>query len=366
MCYPKPGPRCSGHAAARLSRVRERENARRNSLDAHALGWAKFSEIADECEAEIEAAQAEYDATPAGLLELKRRVDQENSDKYPDLEYELRLKIAQDTRARALAAIGRTDEGDISHDSKQNRYTYSTLRTSLPRGGKRLKLGAQGIAESAAASEAWVTDLKPEEMEAIAWITSNGSHVVNDYLANGELKTRKDGTHEFEGRKITQEYLDEQIKLASDAIKRRDSEPVILYRGEHKYPELDNMLVSKYGDPEAYGAEVMERLGHMFKVGETYTAPRFLSSSYDPSTARGFSKQKIVFEMKSKTHGPVAALSAWHNVEREALVPPQTKFKIKDIVMKAEYEPRNEGKFTKTASDTENLNYFFVVQMEEI
>lgn len=67
----------------------------------------------------VDAAQLEYDATPAGMKELKRRIHQgRNMRSAIEAEYELRLKLGEAKRAERLALVRAQDNGDVRHESE--------------------------------------------------------------------------------------------------------------------------------------------------------------------------------------------------------------------------------------------------------
>lgn len=88
MCYPKPGPRCSGHAKARLERAR-------NAAMGMTVTQAERQELLD--------AQDAYDATPAGLSELTRDIAQAAGTRRA-VELEGRLAAAQARRDEQIRA----------------------------------------------------------------------------------------------------------------------------------------------------------------------------------------------------------------------------------------------------------------------
>ena len=110
MCKPKPGPRCSGHALARLERARDADVSRRTN----------------QTKAALMRAQDDYDATPDGISNLGQTVSGLVLEKLPRAaaEVEGRMDAAITRRAAQVEAYrqvtGQTTLGDEPGDGEQD------------------------------------------------------------------------------------------------------------------------------------------------------------------------------------------------------------------------------------------------------
>jgi hypothetical protein len=298
-------------------------------------------------------AQADYDMTPAGMLELARRLGQDRGSKKS--EYALRLTAAKENRRTALAAIGKADVGDVKHERTARKHTYRGLPgTFLPFDEERVAMSPELAKESLRASRQWIGELEADEIEALAWITSNGAGILNGYLSTGEVPRGLDN------RPLTPADLQKYIADGKRAIGKYQSKPVVLYRGESYFPALEKLY--HIDEDPAERAQAVAEVAKVFPVGGTYEPDRFLSTSYDSGIGCDFSQQDVVLEIRSKTHGPVAAISAWANREREAIIAPGTKFKVVAI--------REDVLFQQSRPYAHNTDIVqerkIVVQLEEI
>jgi hypothetical protein len=114
VCYPKPGPRCSTHARARLATAQERLNEALLRLDAvhvaSAMGtgtdaeYLTASRAKEQAEDEMLAAQSVYDSTPAGQRALEDEIAASSPGSISAVEARTRLAAGQAARAEKLAA----------------------------------------------------------------------------------------------------------------------------------------------------------------------------------------------------------------------------------------------------------------------
>lgn len=97
MCYPKPGPRCSAHAATALRKAQETFSKEQT--------YENFQSLKE--------AQDEYDKTPRGLSALEERANDEtipSEERFAALD---RFIHGKESRAKALKAIKHDDAGDV-------------------------------------------------------------------------------------------------------------------------------------------------------------------------------------------------------------------------------------------------------------
>ena len=317
MCYPKPGPRCSAHAATRLTKAKVEVKVYRRQIS-DALSNDKYYEL----KKAVEEAQLDYDATPAGMEELKRRAAY-YSDSQKE-EYQLRLELGQQLRASQLSAIKALEQGDIKHDSvplsgvysKNSHDTSKIIRKSYPNDAPEIALMMEE-------SQNWINELTPEETEAVAWFTSNGAGSVNNYLVG----KKDDFNYSPVLLKTTAEKMDSALK------KWVRPKPVLVYRGlsqsvvgEKTYNKTEDAALAKLF------------LDENFPVGGIYTSPTFMSASLDPERASRFASSDFVLEIVSKKAAPVVNISAWDISEREMVLPRKQKYEVMRVLKNIKFE----------------------------
>jgi len=313
MCYPKPGPRCSSHAAAKLTLAkRTLKLSPRSFSGPDSYLSAKVA---------VQKAQDEYDTTPAGIAELMRRVAYNSN---PD--YVLRLERGQALRKAMLQAVKIKDVGDLKHKDNIRKIFAYDIQT-LPSGDiVRSKVGNDSpeVMKMIAESENWGNAMTTNETEAVSWFTSNGSGAVNQYLVTNKPD---------DGGRYSSEHLDSTIKDMDSALNKFSrAEPVIVYRGI----SMDIVEHSGYdhNDEEKF-------LATEFPVGGVYRNKTFMSTSLDPSRAAGFASSSITLEIKSKKAAPVVNVSAWDISEKEMVIPRNQEYKVISIIRNAKIEGRN-------------------------
>lgn len=103
MCYPKPGPRCSSHARARLTAAQNTYNTATAANDDDAAAEARHDLI---------VAAREYQATPDGMADLENNIEAVSSQPTPDIGLLTRLNEAllqgRATRRSQMAAYRAT------------------------------------------------------------------------------------------------------------------------------------------------------------------------------------------------------------------------------------------------------------------
>lgn len=306
MCYPKPGPRCSSHAAARLTLAkRAMKHGDKSDREVYLKNKALCAE-----------AEKEYDMTPAGIKELQRRIrDAHNTQKG---NFRLRLEQAVALRKASLAALKATDQGDIKHfpeSSKEAAY----LTSEFPRHGadrEKMQHFDPKVDSMIEESKAWSESLDSDEMEALAWFTSNGASSVNTFLAENKT-TSAPFTY---SRKTLNKT---KAKLDSALSKFNRETPVLIYRGI-------NDSVFKDEDNEPLSAE--EIIENNFQKGMIYKSPAFMSASLDPAKGSGFAITGITLEILSKKAAPIVNFSAWDVSEKEMLIPRNQEYKVHQVL----------------------------------
>lgn len=311
MCYPKPGPRCSAHAAKVLAKAKTAYRDDRSG---------KYDTI--ELKERLKQAQVQYDMTPAGLLELERRVGVRNPhDK--DLE---RLELARVRRAEALKSIGiNSEQGDMNtHKDGIKNPSIEAFRehqdaSVMRMGWSRRDTDQEGRARGARvrkaldiASSKWMQRITPAQMESISWITSNGSMVVNGHLAGNPVNIWGEDAY----TPATIEDAIANTDSAMDAAPRL-KEPVIAYRGIK--PDI----------ADAYRS---------VQPGEAISFPMHASASLDPTTASGFTSDgSVVIEAKTRKIASTTAVSAWGSSESEILLDRRTQWKVVNVLQNVHF-----------------------------
>lgn len=347
MCYKSPGPRCSSHAASTLAHAKQMQRDYYNNTRARIANTLTI----DEVKAAIKKAQDDYDATPAGILELERRTNQ--SSARPEEVDRLALGILR--RKEALAAIGVKDKGDHGrHSSEIQELTEPTIsrdfmREDVLRQGFREETAALPAKVLMKASEAWVNRLSPEETEAVAWMTSNGFSVMRAHVDGRE--------HSLWGHdEYSPELLDARVAQVKSALAKapRIKEPVIVYRGikaAHITGDIgDNDAALDRSDVST------DEVRKKFVVGEIVDmGPLPTSGSLNPETAVGFSSN-VVLEIKTRTLASPVNVSAWHTSEYEAFVDNSRKYRVVSVQDNVKY----------TCSSRYTADDIRVIQLEEV
>lgn len=316
MCYPK-GPRCSSSASELLTRAKIRARTER-SLEA--------SE-------EVDKAQRVYDATPAGMRELERRVKQSRQS---NCEYQMRLDLGRATRKAQLAANKLEERGDLKHPRGNHDIMFpKSFHQFCDDHSEEDKISydSQIMSKIVDDSAQWVSKLNTEEIEAAAWFTSNGSTELNQHLTGTSkpfyLPTKDDEDWDnFEEReeqaaKDHLQKLDDTARHLDTALhKGKRTTPIKLYRGVSG-TVLENQGYKHYQTDEYIAAT--------YTKDETYTSPVFMSSSLEYSRGKGFGTSGIVLEVLGKTVGPVSNISAWSTTEKEYILPRNVPYLVRDI-----------------------------------
>lgn len=339
MCYTFPGPRCSSYAARIVTEAKIRTRNEPSSIEAREA---------------VDAAQLEYDATPAGMRELKRRIAQYQGS--AKTEYELRLALGEAKREERLLLIKAKDRGDIKHKNQSSTdimFSDSFHRFTDDHSNEPIIAHDSTEMEKLVAdSHQWITKLNDEEIEAVSWYTSNGSTVINKHLTGNSAPFylrdyRDDETDdEFEAREAKAEqahleHLRTTVKNIDSALaKGKRFTPIKVYRGV-------SMDVTK---AEGYSSkDVDQYVAEKFPVGGTFISPVFMSSSLEYKKGAGFESSGILLEIMGKTVGPVSNVSAWGVTEKEYVLPRNLAYKVRAV---------------KTIKDKHGDD-LFVVQLEE-
>lgn len=303
MCYKSPGPRCSSHAATALMRAIENEKR------------VPYSDMEARIEAKetTQAAWDVYDTTPAGQEFLKRKIKHKQ---HPLQEYKDRLALGKFRREAALKDAGIVDSGDtynhVPDGVKQtvhHHFNEGFLEDNQPRISWNVNTpeGREKIDAMIEHSHSWVSQLNADEMEAVAYYTSNGASTMNKYLR---------GDEEIESVYSKREIAKRAKNLASALAKTPQlDKPVVVYRGLQSW-DGENIKVDEYIAKHPVGSVIEGKVN--------------ASASFDPGVASGFADD-IILEISTKTPAAVSNVSAWGTREREALLAAGDKFRVKAI-----------------------------------
>lgn len=302
MCYPKPGPRCSAYAAARLTQAKLNARLAPNSFDNPQIRQNYL-----DAKESVVKAEAEYDTTPAGIKELERRVRDRQSSSINN--YELRLERGIALRKAMLEAVKHKDEGDILHEGNSTFTALYQAKGAFPANDeprKKIEMDSPDVSTMIDESREWTHRLSADEIEAVSWFTSNGAGSVNARL----LGLKHSSPWHYED-----EYLDKTIADIDSATEKwKRDEPIVVYRG-----------ISGADDEKLEGEDYANR---EFPLGSTYSSAAFQSSSLDPDRASGFGVTGVTLEILSKRAAPVMNVSAWSIAEKEMILPRNVKYKV--------------------------------------
>lgn len=307
-----------------------------------------------EASAALDAAQLEYDATPAGMRELERRIAQYKGN--PRTDYELRLALGKAKRAERLLLIKAKDRGDIKHKNQASTdimfsdsfHRFADNHDNEP----RIENNGEEIKQVIADSHQWIEKLNDKEIEAVSWYTSNGSTVINQHLTGNSPEFYLDDyldnetAKEFDEREAKAEqahidYLNTTVKDLDGALaKGKRQTHIKVYRG----------VAAKIVEAEGYKFENIDKyVADKFPVGGTFISPVFMSSSLEHKLGKRFETSCVLFEVMAKTVGPVSNVSAWGANEKEYILPRNLAYKVRAV---------------KTATDEYGIKRY-TIQLEE-
>jgi hypothetical protein len=327
MCYPKPGPRCSGSAAMRLAAAKQ---AVKNSEAHEHENYLKLREV-------LKKAQEEFDSTPAGLAILK---DSQAHGDRSDLT-SMRYELAKQRRELQLAEMKELGLQNKPHEHGTDTQHVSVnpaefLADDVVRNNKAQVVDVDKLHEL---SDSWVQGLDAEELRQLYWMTDRGAMEANTFIAG-----------HTQHRMTSDEDIQQRMVVVDSALSKYEAaEPVIVYRGARQgsLPKHmhDNYRISK----EEKAAEFLKG----FTEGDVFESEFFMPTSYNPQIANRFSDFNVTYEIKTKKAAPLATFSILPH-EQEALLPRNSKFRVAAIKTGITYAGSRPG---------EN---FTVIQLEEL
>lgn len=336
MCYRKPGPRCSSHAALALA------NAKQEVSVSHGSSPDEYFSAKDK---EREA-QAAFDATPAGLKIMQDELL--NARHEPGLDE--RYKAAKMLREQQLDAVKKLKLTPTVHDVQQNdfsAFTHAHVSSDEVRENVNMdKLHAS----MSTLSENYFSRLSDEEISQLRWMTDYGAMEANKHIAGVNSYSQFNGAFPAEDIDNRMKVVDEALRKYSPAV------PVITYRGVRDVSlpvkMRENYRVSQEDKQKAF-------LDSM-PVGSVVSSDFYQPTSFQPSSSVKFADFNVVMEIKSSSAAPVSALSV-SSVEHEGLLPRNVTFTVVAVQQNVKYDTGNVDR--KTGEPVYRV--VTVVQLEE-
>lgn len=235
--------------------------------------------------------QAVYDSTEAGQLELERRKRPGPYDDEVNPEYATRQKAVEALRASGFLdtlplELPELDDLEVPRDFSSREPLAFPERPLGPDPRKTFL---------ALTSASWMAKLSPEEVEAVAWVTSNGASILNSH-ANGI-------EHKIWGYEVyPAAHLDKTIASFRSAMEKAPEldEAIVIYRGTSS----ERATLSKLSLPASStlsGSRAKSFFGSYLENNEGHVP--------------------VLMEIKTAKVASVAAMGAWGASEHEVLAP---------------------------------------------
>lgn len=191
MCYPKPGPRCSSHAGkTRDKALAELVALRDQNASAEEIEAAKENVLAK---------QREYEATPAGVSELRKRLEGQTDEEKRTI-LERRIEAGLTAREEALAAYAKkhSDAEELAF-CEQELEARTTSPEFIALLEKRDELRAK--LEELDAKIVETEEAEEEDIDAIRAAKFAYRDAFNELVvANHAVEVYKDETAQFAAR----------------------------------------------------------------------------------------------------------------------------------------------------------------------
>lgn len=326
MCYPKPGPRCSSHAAAAYAKAHQKVLA--------AFDKDRRDPNLERLVAIRNKAEQEYKLTPAYLKKLERSI----AEKLHRAEWDRdQLAFLTEERQRRLDAV--KDKKQINHrKNKSGKYVSKRFFSTGDR-AEKLSYDHPDLTASIADSTEWSRQLTDEEISTLAWYSEGGYSIVNGHL-NATVNPYKE-------KGITDEYVEESIAIMDSALAKHNpnSEGVMVYRRHHNY------------NSEGYHEKITpEAIAEKFPVGSVYEPGFYMSTSLDPDNLQTKDSANFNLQILTKTGAHLTAISSQGPREYELVTPRTAKFRV----------IANDVKVKRTSRFSDEQTTVTVIQLEEI
>jgi hypothetical protein len=295
MCYKKPGPRCSSHALAQLSKAKLDFIEYENSINDHQSKNVQKEFLIRR--KNIQKLEDEYYTTPAGLKELNESLEQEQ-DMIKKFQIQNRINLCLNKRQAQLKAIKAKDDYD-NHDLESFEFKdYGNTNFN-----NNNEIDSEQLKNFFNDSVNWSEKLTTGEIDAVRWYTRHGYISIYDYQYKNTI-----------GKESSAEFLETKINNLNNALKKYKREkPIIVYRGLNIYQ--GNKLS-------------IHQAAETFKVGDEYAYESYSSTSLNSKTAERFAISNIVFAIKTRKAVPIMALSVHSAAEQELIIPANERFKV--------------------------------------
>lgn len=290
-----------------------------------------------------------YYSSPAGRLELERRIKiNNNNDSYKEILKKLENKepdpiILHEDDKEILELLSQEGENLLSEQFKSDELNIKNFRRVDERVGSFLLNHSQ----------AWLKDLTVEEQEVISHSTSNGFYLVNDSMKkennikDSKFNIDKTGMTEKEYSEYAQEFT-QKLRNAVEKAPKLDK-PIKTYRGikihefnkmfEHVELNSSHEIASKLLDGDLNGQKLpkVDKFGNATKLAHTpisatanpkrsinYTESDFSSNEDDSDFAP-------VLEIETTTMASPVVVSAWSSGEAEVLTNHMSDYEIIEV-----------------------------------
>lgn len=327
MCYPKPGPRCSSHAAATYAKAHQKVLA---AFDAN----HKDPDL-DKLVAIRKKAEQEYKITPAYFEKLERAIAEEPQRAH---WHEDELASAKKERQRRLDAV--KGKKPVNHRKAKPEKYVSTKFFNSGDHATKLSYNHPDLTSSIEESTNWSSNLTDEEISTLAWYSEAGFTVVNGHLSAT--------VNPYKDKNISDDHIENSIKIMDSALAKHapNSEGVIVYRRHHNY------------NSEGYHEKITpELIAEKFPVGSVYEPGFYLSTSLDPDNLQIKDSANFNLQILTKTGAPLTAISSQGPREYEFITPRTAKFRV----VANDVKVTRTGRFNKDEQST-----ITVIQLEEI
>lgn len=324
MCYPKPGPRCSAHAALKVV------EAQKAFFLAREQGLASFKD-AEVLLNKITEAREEYNLTPAGLQAIEDELSQ-NPD---DARLKHQLEHYRTLRAKKIETLTEKQRKERVHKTSQQLDEYA--QSALSENGEVLlhkPISDPDIQTMVQQSLDWSQKLSKEEIVTLRSYSQAAYADVNGMLSNPD----------YNEPGFSLEKTERMVQLMDSALAKADVEKdVVVYR-RHFFYEDGNMKF----------INIDEQRKH-FPVGSTFKPGFYMSTSLNADNAPMDSNGVAFLEIKSKRAVPLAIVASQSLNEQEFLLRRDATFKVVSNTK------------TVTIKDSNNLlRTVHVIQLEEI
>lgn len=301
MCYPKPGPRCSSHAAYILA-----ENRRKalSLLENSKVNDKEFEKVSKK----LREAELEYSITPAGLDELRKYSENSSHSK---AKYETAVALR---KARMDALKEQQQDFKIrNHSNKTEQYEYSQIQ--LSKNGdiiQKIDLNSLDITKAIEDSRSFSKKLTSSEQASLRRYSQGEYDSINTVLSNNPRSSK------FDKKSVLEDIANIDSALSKQPKREK---PVIVYRRHFSY-----------NDEGHWAQNSLEEQRKSMPVGSIFEPGTFLSTSLRASNLSEMSQSNdneiYRFEIKSYSAASLNSISAQGPNESEFLLPRNAKYRV--------------------------------------